>query len=164
MDAQQRRYLERRYRTRDWLGRGGRARPVIKDFNIDGSEIRRWSLQRAHRDERAKPPVIRSIWRHGETMNELLAVDVFECASVKAAHDQLVEALANMESDAIERRTDKNVPGDIAFGLNDTMILFARANIVVLVRNAGPTIIPVSAAARELDQLLVRRLEDERRR
>jgi hypothetical protein len=64
-----------------------------------------------------------------------------------------------MESDAIERRTDKNLPGDIAFGLNDTMILFARANIVVLVRNAGPTIIPVSAAARELDQLLVRRLE-----
>jgi hypothetical protein len=162
MDAQQRRYLERRYRARDWHGRGGRARPVIKDFNIDGSEIRRWSLQRAQRG--AKPPVIRSIWRHGETMNELLAVDVFECASVKAAHDQLVEALANMESDAIERRTEKNALGDIAFGLNDTMILFARANMVVLVRNAGPTIVPVSAAARELDQLLVRRLQDEGRR
>ena len=97
-------------------------------------------------------------------MNELLAVDVFECASVKAAHDQLVEALANMESDAIERRTEKNAFGDIAFGLNDTMTLFARANMVVLVRNAGPTIVPVSAAARELDLLLVRRLEDERRR
>jgi hypothetical protein len=162
MDAQQRRYLERRYRARDWHGRGGRARPVIKDFNIDGSEIRRWSLQRAQRG--AKPPVIRSIWLHGETMNELLAVDVFECASVKAAHDQLVEALANMESDAIERRTEKNALGDIAFGLNDTMILFARANMVVLVRNAGPTIVPVSAAARELDQLLVRRLQDEGRR
>jgi hypothetical protein len=164
MDAQQRRYLAGRYRARDWHGRGGRARPVIKDFNIDGSEIRRWSLQRVQREERAKPPVIRSIWRHGETMNELLAVDVFECASVKAAHDQLVEALANMESDAIERRTEKNALGDIAFGLNDTMILFARANMVVLVRNAGPTIVSVSAAARELDQLLVRRLQDERRR
>jgi hypothetical protein len=164
MDAQQRRYLERRYRARDWRGPGGRARRVIKDFNIDGSEIRRWSLQRVQRDEHAKPPVIRSIWRHGETMNELLAVDVFECASVKAAHEQLVEALANMESDAIERRAEKNAPGDIAFGLNDTMILFARANMVVFVRNAGPTIIPVSAVARELDLLLVRRLEDERRR
>jgi hypothetical protein len=164
MDAQQRRYLERRYRARDWRGTGGRARRVIKDFNIDGSEIRRWSLQRVQRDEHAKPPVIRSIWRHGETMNELLAVDVFECASVKAAHEQLVEALANMESDAIERRAEKNAPGDIAFGLNDTMILFARANMVVFVRNAGPTIIPVSAVARELDLLLVRRLEDERRR
>jgi hypothetical protein len=164
MDAQQRRYLEKRYRARDWRGPGGRARRVIKDFNIDGSEIRRWSLQRVQRDERAKPPVIRSIWRHGETMNELLAVDVFECASVKAAHEQLVEALANMESDAIERRAEKNAPGDIAFGLNDTMILFARANMVVFVRNAGPTIIPVSAVARELDLLLVRRLEDERRR
>jgi hypothetical protein len=164
MDAQQRRYLERRYRARDWHGRGGRARCVIKDFNIDGSEIRRWSLQRVQRDERAKPPVIHSIWRHGEAMNELLAVDLFECASVKAAHDQLLDALANMESDAIERRTEQSAPGDIAFGLGDTMILFARANMVVLVRNAGPTIIPVSAVARELDLLLVRRLEGERRR
>jgi hypothetical protein len=164
MDAQQRRYLERRYRARDWHGRGGRARRVIKDFNIDGSEIRRWSLQRVQRDERAKPPVIHSIWRHGEAMNELLAVDLFECASVKAAHDQLLDALANMESDAIERRTEQSTPGDIAFGLGDTMILFARANMVVLVRNAGPTIIPVSAVARELDLLLVRRLEGERRR
>jgi hypothetical protein len=110
MDAQQRRYLERRYRARDWHGRGGRARPVIKDFNIDGSEIRRWSLQRVQRDERAKPPVIRSIWRHGETMNQLLAVDVFECASVKAAHDQLVEALANMESDAIDVEPTRTCP------------------------------------------------------
>jgi hypothetical protein len=104
------------------------------------------------------------MWRHGEAMNELLAVDVFECASVKAAHDQLLEALANMESNAIERRTDKNAPGDIAFGLNGTMMLFARANVVVLLRNAGQTIIPVSAAARDLDQLLLRRLEGERRR
>jgi hypothetical protein len=164
MFAQQRRHLERRYRARDWHGRGGRARRVIKDFDIDGSEIRRWSLQRIQRDEDAQPPMIRSIWRHGENMEELLAVDLFECVSIKAAHDQLLEALANMESDAIERRTEKNAPGDIAFGLGDTMILFARANMVVLVRNAGPKIVPVSAAARELDLQLGRRLKDERRR
>jgi hypothetical protein len=154
MYAQQRRYLERRYRVRDWHGRGGRSRRVIKDFDIDGSEIRRWSLQRVQRDEGAKPPVIRSIWSQGENVNELLAVDLFECASVKAAHDQLLEALANMESDAIKRRTEKNAPGDIAFGLGDTMVLFSRANMVVLVRNAGPTIVPVNSVAREIDLLL----------
>jgi len=159
MEAQQRRYKERRFRARDWHGRGRRTRSAIKDFNVDGSEIRRWSLERVQRDERAKPPVIHSMWRHGEAMNELLAIDLFECASVKAAHDQLLEALANMESNATERRTDKNAPGDIAFGLNDTMVLFARANMVVLLRNAGQTIIPVSAAARELDQVLLQRLE-----
>jgi len=164
MEAQQRRYLERRYRARDWHGRGRRVRAAIKDFNVDGLEIRRWSLERVQRDERAKPPVIHSMWRHGDAMNELLAIDLFECASVKAAHDQLLEVLANMESDAIERRTDKNAPGDIAFGLNDTMMLFARANMVVLLRNAGQTIIPVTDAARALDQLLLRRLEGERRR
>jgi hypothetical protein len=151
MFAQQRRYLEKRYRARDWQGRGARARRVIKGFDIDGSEIRRWSLKRVQRDKGAKPPVIRSIWSHGENLNELLAVDLFECASIKAAHDQLLEALANMESDAIERRPEKNAPGDIAFGLGDTMVLFSRANMVVLVRNAGPTIVPVNSVAREID-------------
>ena len=154
MFAQQRRYLEKRYRAHDWHGRGGRPRRVIKGFDIDGSEIRRWSLHRVQRDEGAQPPMIRSIWRHGENIDELLAVDLFECASIKAAHDQVLEALANMESDAIERRTEKNAPGDIAFGLGDTMVLFSRANMVVLVRNAGPTIVPVNGVAREIDLLL----------
>ena len=154
MFAQQRRYLEKRYRAHDWQRRGARPRRVIKGFDIDGSEIRHWALHRAQRDEGAKPRVICSIWSHGENLNELLAVDLFECASIKAAHDQLLEALANMESNAIERRTEKNAPGDIAFGLGDTMVLFSRANMVVLVRNAGPTIVPVNSVAREIDLLL----------
>ena len=68
--------------------------------------------------------MIRSIWSHGENLNELLAVDLFECASIKAAHDH-------------------------------TMVLFSRANMVVLVRNAGPTIVPDNSVAREIDLLLV---------
>ena len=60
--------------------------------------------------------------------NELIAIDVFECASVKSAHDQLIEALGNMESDAVVRRAEKSAPGEIAFGLGDTMMLFSRAN------------------------------------
>ncbi len=80
------------------------------------------------RDDQVKPPVIRSIWRHGESDRELLSVDVFVCASVKAAHDQLIEALGNFEADAVERRTEKNAPGEVAFGLDDTMVLFAGGN------------------------------------
>ena len=30
------------------------------------------------------------------------------------------------------------------------MVLFSRANMVVLVRNAGPTIVPVNSVAREI--------------
>jgi hypothetical protein len=110
------------------------------------------------------PHSIHSIWSHGDSTNELLAIDVFECRSVKAAHDQLIEALGNMETNAVIRRADKSAPGEVAFGLDDTMILFSRANMVVLIRNAGLTVVPVNAIARELDAVLVQRLQNRRRR
>jgi len=89
-------------------------------------------------------------------MSVLLAIDLFVCNSVKAAHDQLIQALGNMESDAVERQTDKSAPGDVAFALRETMVLFARANVVVLIRNAGPEVVSVFVVARRLDALLVR--------
>lgn len=156
MHSEHKAFLEKRYGANDWHGRGGRGRRVLKDFNFDGSEIHGWTLVRVQRDEHAKPPVIRSLWRRGESTSELLAVDVFLCVSVKAAHDQLIEALGNIESDAVERRTDRNAPGEVAFALGDTMVLFARINLVVLIRNVGPTVVPVLAVARRLDTLLVR--------
>jgi hypothetical protein len=164
MDAEQREYLQKRYRTSDWSGGGGRTHRLIKGFVFDGSEIRRWRLQRLRQDQQMMPPVIHSIWGHGESTNELLAIDVFECTSVKTAHNQLIEALGNMETNAVTRRADKSAPGEVAFGLGDTMILFSRANVVVLIRNAGPTVVPVNAIARELDAVLVQRLQNKRRR
>ena len=164
MHAGQKRFLEQRYGASEWYGRSRHGRRVLKGFSFAGSEIRGWTLERVRRDEREQPPAIRSLWRHGESTNELLAVDAFECGSVKAAHDQLIEALGNIESAAVERRTGKNAVGDVAFGLGDTMVLFARANLVVLIRNAGPAVVLVGAVAREIDTLLVRRLQSERPR
>ena len=91
-------------------------------------------------------------------------MDVFECASVKAAHDQLIETLGDIESAVVERRTGKNSIGDVSFGLNDTMVLFARANLVVLTRNAGRAVVKVTPIARALDKMLELRLESERPR
>jgi hypothetical protein len=164
MDAGHKRHLEKRHNASEWHGRGGRGRRLLKGFSFDGSEIRGWTLHRVRRDEAAKPPTIRTLWRRGEEANELLAVDLFECASVRAAHDQLIEALGNIESDAVERQTEKDAVGDVAFALDDTMALFARANAVVLIRNAGPMVVKVGAVAHELDALLARRLEAERPR
>jgi hypothetical protein len=157
MDAEQREYLQKRYRASDWASRSKHSHRVIKDLHFDGSEIRRWKMQRARRDQQARPPAIHSIWSHGDSTSELLAIDVFECSSVKAAHDQLIEALGNMESDAVNRQVDKGSPGEIAFGLGDTMMLFSRSNVVVLIRNAGPKVVPVGGVARELDTVLMER-------
>lgn len=162
MQAEQKRFVEKRYNVREWHGQSKHGRRVIKDFTFEEWEIAGWKPQRMVHDEHANSTTIRSLWRHGESTSELLAVDVFECSSVKAAHDQLLEAFGNMESDAVERRTGKNAPGDVAFGLGDTMILFARANLVVLIRNAGPTVVGVGHIARQLDRFLLRRLESKR--
>jgi hypothetical protein len=157
MHAGQKAYLEERHEARKWHGRGGRGRrAVLTEPVFDGSELRGWTLHRLQRDDHAKPPVVHSLWRHGESMSVLLAIDLFVCNSVKAAHDQLIQALGNMESDAVERQTDKSAPGDVAFALGETMVLFARANVVVLVRNAGPEVVSVFVIARRLDALLLR--------
>ena len=164
MHATQKRFIEQRFGAKDWYGRGPRGRRLVKEFGFEGSELMEWTLERVERDERAKPTAIHSLWRHDEAGNELLVVDAFESASVKAAHDQLIETLGDIESAAVERRTGKNTIGDVSFGLNDTMVLFARANLVVLIRNAGRTVVKVGAIARALDKMLERRLESDRKR
>ena len=137
---------------------------MLKDFGFEGSEFVEWTLERLERDENTKPTAVHSMWRHDEVGQERLAVDAFECSSVKAAHDQLIETLGEIESAAVEKRTGKNAIGDVSFGLNDTMVLFARGNLVVLIRNAGRTVVKVAAVARALDKMLERRLEAERKR
>jgi hypothetical protein len=164
MHATQKRFIEHRFGAKDWYGRGPRGRRILKEFGFEGSEFMEWTLERTRRDEHAKPTAIHSLWRHDDAGNERLAVDAFECASLKAAHDQLIETLGEIESGAVERRTGKNAIGDVSFGLNDTMVLFARANLVVLIRNAGRTVVKVGAAARAFDKMLERRLESDRKR
>ena len=164
MHATQKRFIEQRFRAKDWYGRGPRGRRLLKEFGFEGSELMEWTLERVDREERAKSTAIHSLWRHDDLDNELLAVDVFECASVKAAHDQLIETLGDIESPVVERRSGRNSIGDVSFGLNDTMVLFARANLMVLIRNAGRTVVKVGAIARAFDKTLERRLKSDRKR
>jgi hypothetical protein len=41
------------------------------------------------------------------------------------------------------------------------MIMFARANLVVVIRNAGRSVVPVGGIARALDTRIQRELESE---
>jgi hypothetical protein len=157
MDASHRTYLERRHDLRVRRRRGAGEPRVITSFGLDGPELPGWMLDRARRDERNDPPSIRTLWHRGDPAAELLSIDLWECASTAAAHDQFVEILGSIQSDAIERRPDDAAIGDMAFALGDSMILFLRVNIVVFIRNAGPNIVGVDAVARTIDALLVRR-------
>jgi hypothetical protein len=153
MDSGQRQYLEQRHAVRQWHGQGAANPRMITDFAFTGSELSGWTLLRASREERHTPPAFHSLWHRGDPTVELLSIDFWVCVSVAAAHDQLIEALANIQSDAVERHHGL---GDIAFVLSDRMALFARVNVVVLIRNAGPKTVEVDHVSRLIDGLLVR--------
>jgi hypothetical protein len=162
MHAAQKEALEQHFEAKDWHGRTDSGRRLIKEFHFEGSEFKGWKLLRVKHSEQDGAKVMRSMWSRGDDTNELLSIDVFVCGSVKAAHEALLEVLGNMQSGVIERKKEKNTPGDVAFGLANTVIVFARANVVVLVRNAGPTIVPVGTIARELDGQIQKRLDSEK--
>jgi len=159
MHAAQKEFLEERFAAKKWHSRSDSGRRAVKEFHFADSELKGWKLVRASDTKEGANKVLRSMWSRGEHIDELLSIDVFVCASVKGAHDMLLEALGNMQSGAIERKTEKNTPGDVAFGLANTMITFARANLVVVIRNAGRTIVPVGTVARDLDTQIQGKLE-----
>jgi hypothetical protein len=161
MHTEQKEYLEEHFAVKEWYGRGGSGRRIVKGFRIEDLEIKNWKLRRVKIEERARTIALRSLWAHGDSGEELVSIEVFECASVKAAHDQLLEMLADVQSPKVERQTGKTAPGDVAFGLANTMILFARANLAVWIRNAGPRVVPVGVIARQLDAKLLRWADSE---
>ena len=85
----------------------------------------------------------------------MVRVDVFECASSDAAHEYLIDALNEFESAGIGRRTDVSF-GDVAFG-TQSVALFARGNLVVLVRKATPQPEPVTPIAQAVDTIILGR-------
>jgi hypothetical protein len=101
------------------------------------------------------PPAIQSLWRadNEEADRVMLRLDVTEASSVPVARALLFRALTEFQSPQIERITDG--PGDIAFGPGGhRSLVFARANIVVVVRSAGDDVQSVERPAHELDRLL----------
>jgi hypothetical protein len=100
-------------------------------------------------------PTIQSLWTPDKEDVErmLLRVDVSEAPSLTEARALLLRTLAQFQSPLIER-VDAG-PGDVAFGPPGyRSVVFARANIVVVVLNAGDEVESVEAPARELDRLL----------
>ncbi|HEX6510293.1 MAG TPA: hypothetical protein VF221_21905, partial [Chloroflexota bacterium] len=128
---------------------------------LTGTELPGWQAYRIQTVTVERwPPSIESIWipDSGDT-DTLLSVDVFQCSSLSAAKDFLLRMLGDFQSPQITRRAD-DTPGDVAFsGPGDSHIIFARANLVIAIRNAGPAVVPVIPAARQLDALFSARPE-----
>lgn len=151
--------FRRRYGFEDWRGSratdeelfvwgfffGGQELPGRRALRIDTVEAPGW------------PPALQSLW--GVEKDEIapgeepfVRIDVYECTSRAEAHELVVRLLAQFQSPLIERR--RNGLGDVAFGMpGDRSVLLARANVAVVVLNAGTEIQAVEPVAREIDKL-----------
>jgi len=157
MQASEREALKERHRFREWAGKSATpADRAVRKFTLTGDELPGLRLDRVDRREDAQPPRLTAFWRRGATQ-AAVRVDVFECASVNEAHEYLIDALNEFESAGIVRRTDVTL-GDVAFG-TDSVALFARANLVVLVRKATPQTEPITPVAQMIDNVILRRLQ-----
>lgn len=127
---------------------------------LAGTELRGWRSERIRRsDLPGWPPSLRSNWVAEDREDALLHVAVFECADREAAHEFLVRTLAEFQSTSVSRDDERGV-GDIAFTVpGHTVILFARANLTVLMRNGGAEVVPVVESAEQLDRWIATRPE-----
>jgi hypothetical protein len=98
------------------------------------------------------------VWSAEGCHRAALRVLTYECSSVPAARSFLLTLLGGFNLSGIERRTDfvvgskKVKVGDVAFaGPDDLVLLFARANNVVLIQNVGHSFVPVSEFAHAMD-------------
>ena len=142
------------YGFEDWREvRTAEESVFVWQFFLGGQEL---TGRRALRiDETAVPgwpAATDSLWVGEEDDAPPVRVDVYETVSRAEAREHLLRQLAEFQSPLLERRPDG--PGDVAFGMPGVYsIVFARANMVVVVRSAGDEPEPVEAVARELDRL-----------
>jgi hypothetical protein len=157
MNAQRRERIIKRYDLEE-QPRGTEPQERIQGLQVDSTLLPEWRLEHVDPVTRPEqPPGTRSLWTRGERGSEqILSVEIWECDSPAAAREFLLEALDQFESPEVERATDARAVGDIAFAYRDHALLYARANLVVLIRNAGRELVPVAGPAREIDERLTR--------
>ena len=170
--------LKQRYAYDAWRDRNTLDENLfVWGFFLSGNECPGWQPHRIRRIEattpaaleaardsglaaRESPVAFQSLWKRPEGGTEaLLNVNIFECASRTAAHEFLVRLLGEFQSPLIARLEQIPV-GDVAFGgPGDAVLLFARANLVHLIQNAGRDLLPVTGVAGQFDRELTSKPE-----
>jgi hypothetical protein len=104
------------------------------------------------------PRTMQSMWRGAMySSNALMSVDLFQTASRRAAHELLLRLLGEFQSLLITRIPTNEI-GDVCFsGPGRHLVVFARANLVLLMRNAGKDLISIEEPAYQFDRRLIER-------
>jgi hypothetical protein len=161
MDISKLDYLKRHYGFAQWSGSNKlQENLLVWKFFPGENELPGWLPKRighvklSDDEESDGVHAIQSIWKQadGET-DTLLRLDTIECGSLTEAHDYLLQLLGEFQSPTLKRT--ETIAGDVAFTFpTETIVLFARANLVFLLRNAGRKLQPLAKFASQLDQTL----------
>ena len=172
-------HVKHRLRFHEWRGRNRLGRTLfVCNSAIEERDLPGWTLNRQRRLEprwlatdlrpailasrsverdstpEAPPAAMRTIWTRVEQPDVTVRVDLIECVSREEAHERVVRILADFESPLVGEATGPF--GDIAFsGGGAGLILFARANLVYLIRNVGRVAVPVEPIALAVDAAAV---------
>jgi len=128
---------------------------LASDVQIPGLKSRK--IQRI--EVRDTVRAVHSIWAPtGGEKHVLFNVEIYECSSRREAQHLLLERIAQMQfADTLTRREQSEI-GDVAFVTPaDDMILFARANLALLISHIGHEEAPVSKIASGFDAQFVSR-------
>ena len=153
MDEMVREQLRKRFEFDAWKSapRGAAKASTVGLIEV-GTKLGRWTARRA---EKVSVPGARAayrvMWQRAAATEALLRLDLIEAPSATGARALLLELLGQFQSPQIQRLPAPPA-GDVAFGApGDTVLLFARGNVVAMVRNAGRRIVPVADFARLVD-------------
>lgn len=130
----------------------------VVNHTFKGDEFAGWTLLSRYQlpESPSRPILTQYLWSDDSIAGRLLNVNVYECSSESEARDLMVEVLAGFQ---LPMSTDENEQpiGDMCFKKNGDVVVFARGNLIVVMRAAGRKHINVLPLAQALDNGLSRR-------
>jgi hypothetical protein len=131
-------------------------RLFVWNFAITGGELPGWRPHRVHRLELpGVPNALQSVWTAPEG-GAMLRLDTLECDSAQAAREALLEVLGEYQH--AESLLSTTAAGEVMLvAENRASAVFTRGNLVLQLRNAGRTVVPVDDEAKRLDAAFSRR-------
>jgi hypothetical protein len=123
------------------------------DFALPGWQV----IELRHSGSRGKRPFIQSFWKPTQGRDEaVLRIDVCVSFIWTDAREVLLTFLTKFQLPGIELREQHFELGDIALsGPEPCAILFANANLALLVRNVGKDVFPVTDIATAMTEKLL---------
>lgn len=128
----------------------------VWQFVSSDVQILGWKPRKLQRIEvRNTVGALQSIWDDvtGNQGESVLNAEIYECSSRREAQHFLLERMAQMQLSGKLARIKEPPAGDVAFvAPSDDMILFARANLALLISNVGQNTVPVLRIASAFDE------------